>query len=290
MITLPIDFYAFVTTNLPFGRGCKLLMLTFLVSKSSSHHHPPRCSRRLGGLLHIDLLTAHPGHTMLGMNSLSSGQIMIFHQPRFLSNKNMSLTKPPFGAKWVVFSVAIIWPDHGISIYWILHTPGCAPPCHQWFSSSSLDRHFRTKNSRQTSKPSFQRVPTRSVKVWKIIQTSLLPRRPKKTALWKWWQKRSGQIQTLKWPHRQVLRNPSTLNQTWHPKTSKWHRSLLDESMHHGSLMLAEVKEEYQSSTTSPLGAFTKHSNGNRNPVSLVLPSYQPTKYSQSYVSLLSCT
>ena len=246
---------------------------------------------------------------------------MIFHQPRFLSNKNMSLTKPPFGAKWVVFSVAIIWPDHGISIYWILHTPGCAPPCHQWFSSSSLDRHLRlplsfgvvlwkgeicdsklslenrslrifvrTKNSRQTSKPSFQRVPTRSVKVWKIIQTSLLPRRPKKTALWKWWQKRSGQIQTLKWPHRQVLRNPSKLNQTWHPKTSKWHRSLLDESMHHGSLMLAEVKEEYQSSTTSPLGAFTKHSNGNRNPVSLVLPSYQPTKYSQSYLSLLSCT
>ena len=66
---------------------------------------------------------------------------MIFHQPRFLSNKKMSLTfHHHLGG---VFSVAIIWPDHGISIYWIPHTPGCAPPCHQWFSSSSLDRHLR---------------------------------------------------------------------------------------------------------------------------------------------------
>ena len=38
-----------------------------------------------------------------------SGQITIFHQPRFPWNKGISLTKPPFGVRSC--EVAIIWPD-----------------------------------------------------------------------------------------------------------------------------------------------------------------------------------
>ena len=37
-----------------------------------------------------------------------SGQIIIFHQPRFPWNKGISLTKPPFGVRSC--EVAIIWP------------------------------------------------------------------------------------------------------------------------------------------------------------------------------------
>ncbi len=39
-----------------------------------------------------------------------SGQIIIFHQPRFPWNKGISLTKPPFGGNRSC-EVAIIWPD-----------------------------------------------------------------------------------------------------------------------------------------------------------------------------------
>ncbi len=38
-----------------------------------------------------------------------SGQILIFHQPRFPWNKGISLTKPPFGMRSC--EVAIIWPE-----------------------------------------------------------------------------------------------------------------------------------------------------------------------------------
>ncbi len=38
-----------------------------------------------------------------------SGQIIIFHQPRFPWNKGISLTKPPFGVRSC--EVAIIWPE-----------------------------------------------------------------------------------------------------------------------------------------------------------------------------------
>ena len=38
-----------------------------------------------------------------------SGQIIIFHQPRFPWNKGNSLTKPPFGVRSC--EVAIIWPE-----------------------------------------------------------------------------------------------------------------------------------------------------------------------------------
>ena len=40
---------------------------------------------------------------------IPSGQIIIFHQPRFPWNKGISLTKPPFGVRSC--EVAIIWPD-----------------------------------------------------------------------------------------------------------------------------------------------------------------------------------
>ncbi len=40
---------------------------------------------------------------------IQSGQIIIFHQPRFPWNKGISLTKPPFGVRSC--AVAIIWPD-----------------------------------------------------------------------------------------------------------------------------------------------------------------------------------
>ena len=40
---------------------------------------------------------------------ISSGQIIIFHQPRFPWNKWISRTKPPFGVRSC--EVAIIWPD-----------------------------------------------------------------------------------------------------------------------------------------------------------------------------------
>ena len=43
------------------------------------------------------------------MIELVSGQIIIFHQPRFPWNKGISLTKPPFGVRSC--EVAIIWPD-----------------------------------------------------------------------------------------------------------------------------------------------------------------------------------
>ena len=41
-------------------------------------------------------------------NHPKSGQIIIFHQPRFPWNKGNSLTKPPFGVR--SREVAIIWP------------------------------------------------------------------------------------------------------------------------------------------------------------------------------------
>ena len=49
----------------------------------------------------------YPGWT----NTMShvSGQIIIFHQPRFPRNKGISLTKPQFGVRSC--EVAIIWPD-----------------------------------------------------------------------------------------------------------------------------------------------------------------------------------
>ena len=43
-------------------------------------------------------------------HSTKSGQIMIFHQPRFPWNKGISLTKPPFGGNRSC-EVVIIWPD-----------------------------------------------------------------------------------------------------------------------------------------------------------------------------------
>ena len=49
-----------------------------------------------------------------------SGQIIIFHQPRFPWNKRISPTKSPFGVRSC--EVAIIWPDGSflskVGVYW----------------------------------------------------------------------------------------------------------------------------------------------------------------------------
>ena len=45
---------------------------------------------------------------LVDKRSIMSGQIIIFHQPRFPWNKGISLTKPPFGVRSC--EVAIIWP------------------------------------------------------------------------------------------------------------------------------------------------------------------------------------
>ena len=50
---------------------------------------------------------------------ITSGQIIIFHQPGKTWNKGISLTKPPFGVRSC--EVAIIWPDH-------ISTPLAHPP------------------------------------------------------------------------------------------------------------------------------------------------------------------
>ena len=56
-----------------------------------------------------------------------SGQIIIFHQPRFPWNKGISLTKPPFGGNRSC-EVAIIWPDYiYVPILWIKSSLGCQP-------------------------------------------------------------------------------------------------------------------------------------------------------------------
>ena len=61
-----------------------------------------------------------------------SGQIIIFHQPRFPWNKGISLTKPPFGVRSC--EVAIIWPDscmkniHDSPLLSIFYTPWSSVP------------------------------------------------------------------------------------------------------------------------------------------------------------------
>ena len=52
----------------------------------------------------------------VGINHHDSGQIKIFHQPRFPWNKQILITKPPFGAR--SHEVAILWPDHDPSFPW----------------------------------------------------------------------------------------------------------------------------------------------------------------------------
>ena len=50
---------------------------------------------------------------------INSGQIIIFHQPRFPWNKGISLAKPPFGVRSC--EVAIIWPDQSsfFTTHWL---------------------------------------------------------------------------------------------------------------------------------------------------------------------------
>ena len=51
---------------------------------------------------------------------IKSGQIIIFHQPRFPWNKGISLTKPPFGVRSC--EVAIIWLDQiNVTQLWTIY-------------------------------------------------------------------------------------------------------------------------------------------------------------------------
>ena len=57
-------------------------------------------------------------NTLNKSNALDdSGQIIIFHQPRFPWNKGISLTKPPFGVR--SYEVAIIWPDDSLGVLYL---------------------------------------------------------------------------------------------------------------------------------------------------------------------------
>ncbi len=62
----------------------------------------------------------------ISMHIQLSGQIIMFHQPRFPWNKGISLTKPPFGENRSC-EVAIICPE----LYGILETV-------RWFETSSM--------------------------------------------------------------------------------------------------------------------------------------------------------
>ena len=53
---------------------------------------------------------------LLELYHLQSGQIIMFHQPRFPWNKRIFLTKPPFGVRSC--EVAIIWPASIIFNFW----------------------------------------------------------------------------------------------------------------------------------------------------------------------------
>ena len=70
-----------------------------------------------------------------------SGQIIIFHQPRFPWNKGISPTKPPFGVRSC--EVAIIWPDmvnvdiikkhlHGFETRLVDNVPVSCWSCWSW--------------------------------------------------------------------------------------------------------------------------------------------------------------
>ena len=55
----------------------------------------------------------------------TSGQIIIFHQPRFPWNMEISLTKPPFGVRSC--EVAIIWPDTYTYMYIYIYISNLSP-------------------------------------------------------------------------------------------------------------------------------------------------------------------
>ena len=58
---------------------------------------------------------------LLELYHLQSGQIIMFHQPRFPWNKRIFLTKPPFGVRSC--EVAIIWPASIIFNFWGIQEP-----------------------------------------------------------------------------------------------------------------------------------------------------------------------
>ena len=65
--------------------------------------------------------------------NLWSGQIIIFHQPRFPWNKGMSLTITTIWGKSIVFSVAIIWP-----VWWYFLTECESARWKLWLHRSAI--------------------------------------------------------------------------------------------------------------------------------------------------------
>ena len=94
------------------------------------------------------LISPKIGHFM---TPIHSGQIIIFHQPRFPWNKGISLTKPPFGVRSC--EVAIIWPD---SLLWLQSFFWFLPASHMVFWQSCCEVCIRgdlSTSSETTSTP-----------------------------------------------------------------------------------------------------------------------------------------
>ena len=96
----------------PLGRDTSIgPYLSFPLQLCYAEGTRPICSK-------MALLPRHwvPHHASLDLLAvidhawgIQSGQIIIFHQPRFPWNKGISLTKLPFGVRSC--EIAIIWPD-----------------------------------------------------------------------------------------------------------------------------------------------------------------------------------
>ena len=108
-----------------------------------------------------------------------SGQVIIFHQPRFPWNKGISLTKPPFGVRSC--EVAIIWPDG-----WCVKSP------EKKFAGSALE----PRKSLQKMGPDELHAMS-SMLPWKaplkngekmgLAQALLMVQKSGKLASWCWW-------------------------------------------------------------------------------------------------------
>ena len=114
--------------------------------------------------------------TVAYYHSLISGQIIIFHQPRFPWNKKISLPKPPLGVRSC--KVAIIWPAYIPKQHchhkaaW-LRQPAKQPPAYHWGCRPPplfVDKHSVT-NGQPNQSPKNQ--PTTSINhpTWRSKKT-----------------------------------------------------------------------------------------------------------------------
>ena len=83
----------------PFSWMCFKVILYFFTMGFIINFSPPTREKLLVGTEFVGWFTFSKHQT--------TGQIIPFHQPRFLWNKGISLTKPPFGVRSC--EVAIIW-------------------------------------------------------------------------------------------------------------------------------------------------------------------------------------